>query len=274
MAILETVGVPLATATISAVSRGGPRRQFKWNKRLAEHQNAMNRANAEWTLEQQRRIQEEQRAYDSPEAQMQRFIEAGLNPHMIYGGGSGSAGQAFPMNAPSLPGAQMGQVDASYPDVAGDFIRASQAMSSMQLNQARTELVQMQEQVAEVQKEIAQSNPMLNPNVAKAVSEMMLSNAQAKMNENRELWMQREETSEMVWRKYTLGADKIRSEVESAMQKLGLNTADLAIKNKILESKEFENVVKELNAKWLKDADITPEHFRQGLMLILQRFMR
>lgn len=271
MGLLETIGVPSIPAVIGAITRGGPRRQFKWNKRLAETQNQMNRANAEWTLEQQRRIQEEQRAYDSPASQMQRFIEAGLNPHMIYGSGSGSAGQAFPMSAPSLPGANMGQVDASFPDVAGSFMQASQVMASMQLTQARTELVQMQEQALEVQKEIAQANPMLNPNVAKAVSEMMMQSAMLKAKESsymRTSWTVEDGTASRLY------VAKIRADVEGAMQKIGLNTADLAIKNKILESKEFENIVKELNAKWLKDADFTPEHIRQGFMLILQRMMR
>ena len=64
------------------------------------------------------------------------------------------------------------------------------------------------------------------------------------------------------------------AEVENAVQRLGLNTSDLAIKNQILQSKEFENVVKELNAKFLKDAQVTPEHIRQALMLLLQKMVR
>jgi len=44
-----------------------------------------NRRNAQWQLDEQRKIQQEQRIYDSPRSQMSRYSEGGLNPHLIYG---------------------------------------------------------------------------------------------------------------------------------------------------------------------------------------------
>lgn len=44
-----------------------------------------------------------QNAYNSPQAQMQRFIDAGLNPHLIYGRGSSGEASAPPAyNAPHI----------------------------------------------------------------------------------------------------------------------------------------------------------------------------
>lgn len=63
--------------------------------------------NEEWAREdattaynRQRTLLAEQRAYESPAAQMQRYIDAGLNPNLIYGQQQGSIG------APSVPQAQ------------------------------------------------------------------------------------------------------------------------------------------------------------------------
>lgn len=66
----------------------------------AQNQNAQNRESQVYSqhmYQQQKRDNLEfwnmQNAYNSPEQQMKRFQEAGLNPHLIYGqGNSGSAG--------------------------------------------------------------------------------------------------------------------------------------------------------------------------------------
>jgi len=56
-------------------------------------------------------------------------------------------------------------------------------------------------------------------------------------------------------------------------QRIGLNTTDQKIKNQIFESKVFENAVKEIQVKWLKDGNVSPEHIRQGLMLLLSKMV-
>lgn len=57
---------------------------------------AANRAAAELAFERQKEMWHLQNAYNSPEAQMRRFKEAGLNPMLIYGQGN-------PGNASSMP---------------------------------------------------------------------------------------------------------------------------------------------------------------------------
>lgn len=259
--------ISAGTAAAQGIQQGGPRRQYKWNKRAAQDANAMNRENQQWLLEQNRELQREQREYDSPEAQKKRYIEAGLNPNLIYGSPT-SAGSAFPIDAGQVPGARVDPPDASFPDVAGAFIRSGQAVLGGVNTAARTQESLMRTQAIELQNEIARTNPMLRPEVAAAVADSLESTAAYKARDAR-IWMNTpngEEQSRQ-WQ-------KINNELEATFQRLGLNTADLQIKNKILESKEFENVIKELNAKWLKDSQVTPEHIRQGLMLILQKMIR
>lgn len=262
----------LVSSGISAATQGGPRRQYKWNSRLAEEQNIRNRQNAEWLIQQNKALQAEQRAYDSPEAVKQRYIEAGFNPHMIYGGGA-SGGSAFPFQAGSLPGYNLGQVDASYPDVASSFIGASQAMVGMDYTRARTAATAMSTQVAEVQKRVLESNPMLSPQVSQAVANSMEELAKlkaAEANYSRTAWSDYDEKSGETNRIYV---QKIKNEVDAMAQRLGLNTEDLKIRNAVFESKKFANEIAEIQAKWLKDGDISPEHIRQGLMLILGKMM-
>lgn len=239
-----------AAALAGAITKGGPRRQFKWNKKAADYQN-----------EQNRKIQDEQRMYDSPSSQMARYKQAGLNPHLIYGSGSSSSGGTFPISA-----APVQAPDSSYPDVASTFIQASQAATQMQLQDAKTNESVMKAQALELQNEISKTNPMLNPSVAAAVSAAMEEVARMKSTEAF-LWSAADSTGRSQL------SIKIESEVEALTQRLGLNTADLKIKNRILESKEFENAMKQVQAEWLKDAKMSPEHVRQGLMLILSKMM-
>lgn len=225
----------------------------------------MNRANQEWILQQNRELLREQLEYDSPAAQMARYKAAGLNPHLIYGQGT-SGNQGAPLSFGGMPGVNMGSVDASYPDIAGNFIRAAQAQAQLGLTEARTKESEIRQQVGTLQAEIAKTNPMLNPQVANSVSDAMMYVAQQKAQESR--WMT-QQTSDY----NSLAERKVMAEVAALEQKLGLNTADLKIRNRILESKEFENAIKEIQTKWLKDAEITPEHIRQGLMLILGKML-
>lgn len=257
-------------ATAQAISRGGPRRQYKWNKRAAEDTNRMNRDNAVWALEENKKIQHEQRVYDSPEAQMARYKKAGLNPHLIYGSGS-SAGSAFPISTQGIAPSRIDSPNASYPDLAGSFIQAGQSIAQTELIGAKTIESEQKSELLGLQRAIAATNPMLDPRVYKATVESLESVAELKMREAQYM--------KSGWHEYGTNnasrnyAAKIDAEIEALFKKLDLNTQDLAVKNKILESKEFENAIKQVQAEWLKDGDISPEHIRQGIMLLLTKML-
>jgi len=255
-----------AIATAQAIAKGGPRRQYKWNKRAANDANQMNRDNAIWALEQNKRLQQEQRVYDSPAAQMARYKEAGLNPHLIYGSGAGSSGGTFPVSTQGLAPSRIDAPEASYPDIAGGFLSAGQTLATTALQEQRAQESQANTALKSVQLDIAKTNPMLSPGVAEWVATSMMESARLKSLESRS-WMANMPGSPG----YVKITAKVNAELEALTQKLGLNTADLKIKNKILESKEFENEVKKIQAEWLKDGAVTPEHMRQAMMLLLQK---
>lgn len=267
MGLLSDILPDIAVSAVQAVTRGGPRRQYKWNKKAAQDANQMNRENQQWLLEQNKRIQEEQRMYDSAEAQMARYKAAGLNPHLIYGSGGG-AGGAFPIDAGSVPGVNVQAPSAAYPDVAGNFLSAGQSIAQRNLAEARADEVAANIALKEIQVDIAKTNPMLNPSVASWVATSMQEGARLKAMESRS-WMSNVSGSDA----YMKVTAKVNAELEAKIQKLGLNTSDLAIKNKILESKEFENMIKEVQADWLKDGEVTPQHFYQGMMLIMSKML-
>lgn len=75
------------------------------------------REDATTAYNRQRTLLAEQRAYESPAAQMQRYIDAGLNPNLIYGQQQGSiAPPSVPeantasMNAPTIPQNMLGSI--------------------------------------------------------------------------------------------------------------------------------------------------------------------
>jgi len=71
-------------------------------------QNRANRKMAEYTYSKDLEMWERQNAYNSPEQQMQRFKDAGLNPNLIYG--QGNAG-----NATTLPKYQKPDISIKAP---------------------------------------------------------------------------------------------------------------------------------------------------------------
>lgn len=252
-----------------------PRREYKWNKRAAEDANRMNQENAARQLAESRADAERARLYDSPAESMKRYLAAGLNPHLIYGGGSGSSGGAFPVMAPNIPAVNIQAPSPAMPNPIGQFIALSQGLASQGLTEAKTTESIEKTALIQAQTDIAKTNPMLSPTVAKAVSESMMETAKLKADQAgyiRQSWFDYRDKdgfnhSERIY------VAQIHRELEETFQRLGLNTADLAIKNRILESKEFENAIKEIQANWLKDGNVTPQHIYQGLMLVLSKMM-
>jgi len=86
-AILGTVGGLIGGLANSVTSVINTNKTNKANKDLAEYQYSKDVES--WNR---------QNAYNSPAAQMERYTSAGLNPNMIYGSGTASAG-----NAQSMP---------------------------------------------------------------------------------------------------------------------------------------------------------------------------
>lgn len=106
----------LLGGTISSVGNiAAVKAQNKANKELAQYQ-----------YEQQKQMIREQNAYNTPAAQMQRYQDAGLNPHLIYGDGKASAG-----NQTSVATYQAPTMQAAQPGDYGVSAAAGQYMSNL-----------------------------------------------------------------------------------------------------------------------------------------------
>lgn len=95
----------------------------QWNKEMAE-----------WSLSEQRKDVEKQRAYDSPAEQRKRLAAAGLNPDLMYGNGasglvSGSFAQQSSVD--SVSPANVGSLIASSPTMGESMIRGIEAAKTL-----------------------------------------------------------------------------------------------------------------------------------------------
>lgn len=68
----------------------------KTSKRNVDATNAANKAEAELAYQRSVEQQNVMNAYNSPQAQMERYSQAGLNPHLIYGQGTPGNQQGIP----------------------------------------------------------------------------------------------------------------------------------------------------------------------------------
>lgn len=79
-------------------------------------------------LSDQERLTREQRAYDSPAAQRQRMLEAGINPDLAAGSGSGSgSGSSGSVSAPAMNGTTL----EDFTDPVQDFVNVAGGVSSV-----------------------------------------------------------------------------------------------------------------------------------------------
>jgi len=262
---------PAAAAAIGLATQGGPKRQYEWNKRAAEDTNQMNRDNAQWAIDQNKKIQNEQRIYDSPESQMARYKNAGLNPHLIYGSGS-SSGSAFPISTNGIAPSRIDAPNAQYPDVASRYIQAAQTEAQIGLTSAKTNESYAKTELVQVQKAIADTNPMLDQKVYQSVINSMSAIADEKA--------QAANWATQGVKGQENGVRKMNADLQALFNRNFLTgvqqsiaEADLSIRNQIFQSKEFENALKKIEVDWMKSGDMSPEHIRQGLMLILSKMM-
>lgn len=97
---LLAAALPLIGSGIDALSTGAQNRKSReFSREMYDRTKADNLA-----------FWDQQNKYNSPQAQMQRLKEAGLNPNLIYGG-SGNSGQAAPIQTPDVQSAQFRSTD-------------------------------------------------------------------------------------------------------------------------------------------------------------------
>ena len=121
------IASPLLTG---AMTLAGTALQAKYNREMVEQQNQYNLDM--WKM---------QADYNSPQAQMQRFVAAGLNPNLIYGQGNNGN-----MSAPAE------QLAAQVPDVQGALSKIGQAFNiqNLMLNAQKIREAKAEAKIAEI----------------------------------------------------------------------------------------------------------------------------
>jgi len=240
----------------------GRKAQERSNKRMLKYQAALNEKYLQKQLD-----------YNSPAAQMARYKEAGLNPHLIYGQGT-PGNQAAPLQSPSLE-------SPDYQNIASDVIdRTMQAglqAHQVQAIDANTAKAQAQTAVATFQARVLEANPNLNPIGYNAMIDSLKATAETKRAEaivakDKALW----------WKHlgdvpgggvYRNGWRQMDTELKLLDQKFNLSKSDLKVKAEIIQSKEFQNALQEIQLKWMQNAEITPQHIYQFITMLLMKMM-
>lgn len=246
--------VPAIMGAVSLVSGlVSQNKQRKANQKLQREQMA---ANEQYLAE--------QNAYNSPASQMQRFQDARLNPHLIYGQGN-PGNQSAPLEAT--------RYEQRYDDVTPAAIQlANQTQmiqSQVQATNANTLKAHAQESLIKLQEKVLARNPLMNDQALGAIIENLVMTAQLKGTE----WNMN--LSKLKVQQATEGIQigSAGQELENLVQKYNLGTADAQIKAQIIESQGFQNDLLEIQKKWMSDGEITPQHILQFTQMLLMKLL-
>lgn len=84
-------------------------------------------------------------AYNTPQAQMQRYRDAGLNPHLIYGNGSASSGNSSaPAQGYQAPTLNRAHIDTGIQNAGGAYLNGLSVSSAIRKQNADTAMVHQQ----------------------------------------------------------------------------------------------------------------------------------
>lgn len=248
------------TAASLAANWFSARRQAKENKKFAEYQNLVNSQMLDKQLE-----------YNTPKNQMLRYQDAGLNPNLVYGQGS-PGNQTAPQQSADFRPADW----QSIANIAPVLNQSMLTQSQVQANDATIRQKHVLTELNRLQARVLERNPSLNPEVYNAIMSSIKSSAEIKASEATKSgieagWMNMEGIGR--WQGMKLGEAKLFKELELLEQRFNLGTADQKIKAEVLQSKEFQNALSEIQVKWMKDAEITPQHILEFLRLFLLKLL-
>lgn len=254
-----------------AFRRRREKRQEAANKRMLKYQAALNE-----------RYLDKQLAYNTPEAQMQRYRDAGLNPHLIYGQGN-PGNQSAPLSSPDLksPDYQHAGSQSPIADIVQTAMATMLQMSQVQAVNAKTEKTVQDTALSRLQQQVLAANPSLNPAAYNAIIDGLIATADSKASRARidrgmADWLTRdvaEIDGKGGYRRGTNQQFKLDAELKLLEQRFDLGTKDSTIKSNIIQSKEFQNAILEVQKKWMTDSDITPQHIYQFVIMLLTKML-
>jgi hypothetical protein len=242
----------------------GNRQQKKANMELAKFQAGANEAYLKNQLE-----------YNTPQMQMLRFQEAGLNPNLIYGQGN-PGNQAAPLSFPEIGRTDYQSMFNVLPLVNQSLMTQSQTSAI----DAKTRKTHVETAIARLQERVLERNPLLDAGAYNAIIDSIKSAAEIKaadatMKGMTSEWFSGQKVFSIdgVDLHGPAGVVKLETELKLLEQRFSLGQADQKLKAEVLQSKEFQNALQEIQVKWMKDAEITPQHIYQFLQMLLLKLM-
>lgn len=207
-----------------------------------------------------------QNEYNSPEWQMMRYKQAGLNPALVYSQGN-PGNQASALTAPETrPGS----------DFVSSYNQSGLAQSQVAAQGAQKLRTEAMTEVNKLQAEVLKNNPYLDKSYVNSLIDSMIATAQTKINEMRVSgvkadWFTGDKAFSVdgVEMHGPAGALKMETELKALIQQFDLGTQDQKIKAEILQSKEFQNALSEIQLKFLRDFQVTPAHVLEFVKLLL-----
>lgn len=244
----------LAAAVIGLVSSLiVNRQQSKHNKELAQFQNDANS-----------RMLKEQLEYNSPKSQMERFQEAGLSPHLVYGQGS-PGNQTAPQTYPDIKPTDMSNILQALPM----FNQTMLTQSQVQAQNAKTRQTYAVTELNKLQTRVLEKNPLLNDEGFKAIIDSLKTSAAIKGQEFQQSEIKTfTDTARANW-----DVLKVEKEVNLLEQRFKLGELDGQIKAEVLKSKEFQNAISEIQSKFMKDGDVSPGMILDFIKSLLLKIM-
>lgn len=208
----------------------------------------------------------QQNEYNSPQAQMERFQAAGLNPHLIYGQGS-PGNQTAPLSFPDIKPVDHTRIAESVSQSFSTIQQARLVDSQVSAQNAQTRQRYAQTELTRLQSQVIAANPLLDDAGYKATIDGLKAAAELKKEQVRSTNIQNFVDDSTASDRIV----KVWNEVKMLDQRFKLSELDAKLKAEVLKSKEFQNAILEVQKRFMVDADITPQHMLQFVQLILMK---
>lgn len=238
------------------------------------------RAAQQMSYEQQRALNADQYAHDmnmmryqnkynSPAEQMSRFLDAGLNPNLVYGQGTPGNMESAP-RYPHQEAKTFSYLEGQGTSLLEGVLRSRLMSSQADLTDQRVKESGIKQDLMKSQKNLVDANPYLN----KAYVDAMVTNLQAvAAMKDQQAGFMLSKTVDDDGVRWERGYLKMQKELDLLSQKYNLGEADQKLKASVLTSKAFQNELSKIQVQWMKDSEITPQHIYLGIMMLLQKMM-
>lgn len=260
----------------SLISLGGTALGVGANISGAKRQESANLRLAKYQFDRNQELLNQQLEYNTPANQMKRFKEAGLNPNMIYGQGS-PGNQSAPLSYPELKAGDYQSAYRAIPQQVADLVLKTQQAKLMESQRDLTDNKVLEStvkrQLMSAQKDLVKANPLMKSEYVDAMVRNLVSVANIKEQESN-FMLQRDYYKDGDQVLYEpRGVRKMEIELKNLENKFNLQSLDQKMKAELIQGKGFQNALQEIQLRWMKDAEITPQHIYLFLQMLMSKMM-